>query len=55
MPRAWTAPLVRPKQWERDMRVGTWTVKSLCRAGSLITVARELARYELDLVGLQVR
>jgi exonuclease III len=35
------------------MRFGTWNVRSLYRSGSLTTVARELARYELDLVGLQ--
>jgi exonuclease III len=36
-----------------DMRFGTWNVRSLYRAGSLMTVSRELARYELDLVGVQ--
>jgi exonuclease III len=35
------------------MRFGTWNVKSLYRSGSLMTVARELARYKLDLVGVQ--
>ena len=35
------------------MSFGTWNERSLCRSGSLITVARELARYKLDLVGLQ--
>jgi hypothetical protein len=35
------------------MRFGTWSVRSLYRSGSLITVARELARYKLDLVGVQ--
>jgi exonuclease III len=35
------------------MRFGTWNVRSLYRSGSLMTVARELARYELDLVGVQ--
>jgi hypothetical protein len=35
------------------MRFGTWNVKRLYRAGSLLTVSRELARYELDLVGVQ--
>ena len=35
------------------MRFGTWTVRSLCRSDSLITVARELARYELYLMGVQ--
>jgi hypothetical protein len=36
-----------------DMRFGTWNASSLCRAGSLTTVSRELARYKLDLVGVQ--
>jgi exonuclease III len=36
-----------------DMRFGTWNVRSLYMAGSLITVSRELARYKLDLVGVQ--
>jgi exonuclease III len=36
-----------------DMRFGTWNVRSLHRVGSLKTVSRELARYKLDLVGVQ--
>jgi exonuclease III len=36
-----------------DMRFGTLNVRSLYRAGSLMTVSRELARYKLDLVGVQ--
>jgi hypothetical protein len=36
-----------------DMRFGTWNVISLYRADSLMTVSRELARYKLDLVGVQ--
>jgi exonuclease III len=36
-----------------DMRFGTWNVRSLYRAGSLMTVWRKLARYKLDLVGVQ--
>ena len=37
------------------MRFGTWNVRSLYRAGSLTAAtARELARYKLDLVGVQV-
>jgi hypothetical protein len=35
------------------MRFGTWNVRSLCRAGSLKTVVRELGNYKLDLVGVQ--
>jgi exonuclease III len=36
-----------------DMRFGTWNVRSLYRVGSLMTAARELSRYRLDLVGVQ--
>ena len=32
---------------------GTWNVRSLYRAGSLTAAVRELARYKLDLVGVQ--
>jgi hypothetical protein len=34
-----------------DMRFGTWNVRSLYRAGSLMTVASEISKYKLDLVG----
>jgi hypothetical protein len=36
-----------------DMRYGTWNVRSLCRIGSLKTVARELGKYKLALMGVQ--
>ena len=35
------------------MRFGTWNVRSLYRVGSLTAAARELVRYELDLVGVR--
>ena len=35
------------------MKLGTWNVKSFYRAGSLKAAARELARYKLDVVGVQ--
>ena len=35
------------------MRLGTWNVRSLYRAGSITAAARELARYGLDFVGVQ--
>jgi hypothetical protein len=41
----------RPKRLNMDMRFGLWNVKGLYRAGSLMTVSRELDRYKLDLVG----
>ena len=35
------------------MRFGMWNVRSLYRVGSLTAAARELARYKLNLVGVQ--
>jgi exonuclease III len=35
------------------MRFGTWNIRSLYRAGSLKSVARELGKYKLELVGVQ--
>jgi exonuclease III len=45
--------LAQPKHRKMDMRFGTWNVMSLYRSGSLKTVARELGKYKLDLVGVQ--
>ena len=41
------------RQRKRDILLDTWKVRSLYRAGSLTAAARELARYKLDLVGVQ--
>jgi exonuclease III len=35
------------------MRFGTWNIRSLYRAGSLVTVSKDLFKYKLDLVGVQ--
>ena len=35
------------------MKLGTWNVRNLYRAGSLKAAARELGRYKLDVVGVQ--
>jgi exonuclease III len=35
------------------LRFGTWNVRNLYRSGSFKTVARELGKYKLDLVGVQ--
>ena len=43
----------RSRQRKRDILLGTWNVRSLYRAGSLMAAASELARYKLDLVGVQ--
>jgi len=37
----------------REMKLGTWNVRSFYRAGSLKAAARELARYKLNVVGVQ--
>ena len=37
----------------REMKIGTWNVRSFYRAGSLKSAVRELARYKLDVVGVQ--
>jgi hypothetical protein len=37
---------------QAKLRFGTWNVRSLYSAGSLVAAARELARYKLDLVGV---
>jgi len=38
---------------QRGMKIWTWNVRSLYRAGSLQAAARELARYKLDVAGVQ--
>jgi len=35
------------------VRFGTWNFRSLYRAGSFTAAAKEMARYKLDLVGVQ--
>jgi exonuclease III len=36
-----------------DMRFGTWNVRGLYRTGLLMTVAKEISKYELDLLEVQ--
>jgi hypothetical protein len=36
-----------------DARYGVWNVTSLYRAESLMTFAKEISKYKLDLVGVQ--
>ena len=45
--------LVQPRQRRRDKRFGTWYVRSLYKSSSHTKVATELAKYKLDLVGVQ--
>jgi hypothetical protein len=42
----------RPKLKKMDIRFGTWNERSLCRARSLMKVAKEISKYKLDLVGV---
>jgi hypothetical protein len=37
------------------MRFRTWNIRSLYRAGSLVTVSKGLTKYKLGLVEVQVR
>ena len=41
------------REIRRDIKLRTWNVRILYRAGSLKAAARELARYKLDIVGVQ--
>ena len=41
------------RKGKKDTFLGMWNVRSFYRAGSLMAVAKELARYKLDLVGVQ--
>ena len=43
----------RSRKRNRDILLGTWKFRSLYRARALMAAARELARYKLDLVGVQ--
>jgi hypothetical protein len=43
----------RCRKQKRDILLGTWNIRSLYRAGSRMTVAKALAKYKLDLVGVQ--
>jgi hypothetical protein len=43
----------RPKLRKMDVRFGTWNVRSLHRAGLLMTDAKEISKYIFDLVGVQ--
>jgi hypothetical protein len=53
-PQDWTDSLEkRHKQQNKDMGLGTWKVRSLYRADSILTVTEELSKYRLDLVGVQ--
>jgi hypothetical protein len=36
------------------MRLGTWNIGSMFSVGSIMTVSRELSRYRLDLMSVQV-
>jgi exonuclease III len=38
---------------EKDMRFGTWNVRSLCRVSAIKSVVGELEKCKLDLVGVQ--
>jgi hypothetical protein len=37
-----------------NMIFSTWNIRSLYKAGPLVTVSKELSKYRLDLLGVQV-
>jgi hypothetical protein len=43
----------RPRRRNMDMRFGTWNIRRLYRAGSIMTVSKGLSRYRPDLVGMR--
>jgi hypothetical protein len=43
----------RLKRWNMNTRLGTWNVRSLYRARSLVTVSKERSKYKIDLLGVQ--
>jgi hypothetical protein len=51
-PQKWTDSLAQPKHCKRDI-FGTWNDRSLYKADSLKTAARELEKYKIDLVGVK--
>jgi hypothetical protein len=50
VPWTWTDSLAQPRHW-KDMRFGTWNIRSLCRVGAIKSVVGEL--HKLNLVGVQ--
>jgi len=45
-PRTWTDPLARTKQCKKDMRFGTWNVRSLYWVGAMKSAVGELEKYK---------
>jgi hypothetical protein len=43
----------KSKESGHDMGLGTWNGRSLYKAGSFMTVSKEISKYKLDLVGVQ--
>jgi hypothetical protein len=53
-PQTWTDSLDKQcKLKKMDMRLGTWNVRSIYRADLLMTLAKGMSKYKLDLVGIQ--
>jgi hypothetical protein len=50
----WTDSLEKQFKLRKiNMIFGTWDIRSLYRTGSLMTVAKEILTYKLDLMGVQ--
>ena len=42
--------MVQPKSWKIDVKFEMWNIRSICRSGSLTTIAKDLVRYKLELM-----
>jgi hypothetical protein len=50
-PRTWADSLdKRPKLRKMDMIFGTWNVRSLYGAGSIMTVVKEISKYNVKFI-----
>jgi exonuclease III len=38
---------------KKDMKFGTWNIRSVCRVGAIKSIVEELEKYKLDLVRVQ--
>jgi exonuclease III len=44
---------IRSKEMNKEMRFGTWNVRTLLQAGNMNAIAEELQRYKRDVAALQ--
>jgi endonuclease/exonuclease/phosphatase family metal-dependent hydrolase len=52
-PRTWTENRNRPSRGKKDLRIGTWNVRTLYRGGVLGELTAEMRRYKVDIMAIQ--